>query len=160
MFRGGKMNLKGEKVLLRAIEKDDLEFLRSMINDEELERSVVGWSFPTSKYAQEKWYENQIADKNSIRLIAEVDGERIGLASIQDIDWKNRNAMHGIKLFGSDVKRKGYGTDIVMTIMKYAFEELQLNRLYSTILEYNEASLALYRKCRMGARRSNKRISF
>ena len=31
--------------------------------------------------------------------------------------------------------------------MKYAFEELQLNKLYSTILEYNKASLSLYKKC-------------
>ena len=31
--------------------------------------------------------------------------------------------------------------------MKYAFEELQLNRLYSTILDYNVASRNLYKKC-------------
>ena len=31
--------------------------------------------------------------------------------------------------------------------MKYAFEELQLNRLYGSILENNKASMALYKKC-------------
>ena len=31
--------------------------------------------------------------------------------------------------------------------MKYAFEELQLNKLYSVILENNIASLNLYKKC-------------
>ena len=34
-----------------------------------------------------------------------------------------------------------------MTIMKYCFEELQLNKLYSTILEDNTASRKLYEKC-------------
>lgn len=141
------MNLKGEKVLLRAIEKEDMEFLREMINDEEMEKNVVGWSFPVSKYEQEKWFESQMLNKNNLRFIIELEGKRIGLATITNIDWKNRKACHGIKLYGEDIKRKGLGTDAVVTIMKYAFEELQINKLYSTILEYNEASLRLFEKC-------------
>lgn len=42
------MILKGEKVILRAIEREDQEFLKEMINDPELEKLVVGWSFPVS----------------------------------------------------------------------------------------------------------------
>lgn len=141
------MNLKGEKVLLRAVEKEDLEFLRKMINDPEMERAVVGWSFPISKIEQEKWFEDQIQNKNNIRYIIEVDKKSIGLATITNIDWKNRKACHGVKLFSNEVKGKGYGMDTVNTIMKYAFEELQLNKLYSTILEYNIPSLNLYKKC-------------
>ena len=141
------MNLKGEKVFLRAIEKEDMEFLREMINNPELERNVVGWSFPISKYEQERWFESQIQNKNNIRYIIEVDRERIGVVTITNIDWKNRKACHGIKLCNDKVKGKGYGTDAVMTIMKYAFEELQLNKLYSTILDYNIPSMNLYKKC-------------
>ena len=50
-------------------------------------------------------------------------------------------------MFGDNIKGKGYGTDIVKTVMKYEFEELQLNRLYGWILEYNKASMGLYKKC-------------
>ena len=141
------MNLKGKKVYLRAVEKEDMDFLREMINDPEMEKNVVGWSFPVSKYEQEKWYEIQSLNKNDIRYIIEINGNRIGLITITNIDWKNRKACHGIKIFNDEVKKKGYGTDAVMTIMKYAFEELQLNKLYSTILEYNIPSLNLYKKC-------------
>ncbi len=141
------MNIKGKKVFLRALEIEDMEFLRAMINDGEMEHNVIGWSFPVSKYEQQKWYENTIQNKNNIRFIIEAEGKSIGLATLTNIDWKNRKASHGIKLFSDDIKCKGYGTDTVMTIMKYAFEELQLNRLYSTILEFNEASRKLYKKC-------------
>lgn len=141
------MNLKGKKVYLRAVEKEDMDFLREMINDPEMEKNVVGWSFPVSKYEQEKWFEIQSLNKNDIRYIIEINGNRIGLITITNIDWKNRKACHGIKIFNDEVKKKGYGTDAVMTIMKYAFEELQLNKLYSTILEYNIPSLNLYKKC-------------
>ena len=42
------------------------------------------------------------------------------------------------------IPSKRNGTDTVMAIMKYAFEELQLNRLDGTIIEYNEPSRRLY----------------
>ena len=141
------MNIKGKKVFLRALEIEDMEFLRAMINDGEMEHNVIGWSFPVSKYEQQKWYENTIQNKNNIRFIIEAEGKSIGLATLTNIDWKNRKASHGIKLFSDDIKGKGYGTDAVRTIMKYAFEELQLNRLYGSILEYNTASRRLYEKC-------------
>lgn len=141
------MNLTGNIVTLRAIEIDDMDFLKEMLNDEELERNVVGWAFPISSYEQENWYKNNISNKSNIRYIVEADQKRIGLATLTDIDWKNRKAMHGIKLCNEDFRGKGYGTDIVKTIMKYAFEELQLNRLYGSILDYNIASQKLYKKC-------------
>ena len=37
-----------------------MDFLRNMINDENMEHNVIGWSFPISKYEQEKWFESQI----------------------------------------------------------------------------------------------------
>lgn len=141
------MNLKGNKVLLRAMELEDMDFLRNMINDEKMEHNVIGWSFPISKYEQERWFESQIQNKNNIRFIIEAEGQTIGLATLTNIDWKNRKACHGIKLFSDVIKGKGYGTDTVIAIMKYAFEELQLNKIYSTILEENEISRKLYKKC-------------
>ncbi len=47
-----------------------------------------------------------------------------------------------------DIRGKGYGKDTIMTMMRYAFEELGLERLDGSMIEYNEASLAVYiRKC-------------
>lgn len=141
------MNLKGEKVFLRAVEKEDMDFLRMMINDEKMEMQVVGWSFPISKYEQEKWFDSQINNTNNIRYIIELEGNPIGLETLTSIDWKNRKACHGIKLYDKKMRGKGYGTDTLKTIMKYAFEELQLNKIYSTILEHNKASIKLHKKC-------------
>lgn len=140
------MNLHGEKVLLRAVEIEDMDFLRNMLNNKDIEHDVIGWSFPVSKYEQQLWYESQIKNKKNIRYIIEVEKESIGMATLTDIDWKNRKARQGIKLL-SGSRGKGYGTDSIKTVMKYAFEELQLNRLYASILEYNIASRKLFEKC-------------
>lgn len=140
------MNLKGKKVLLRAIEEKDLEILRKMINDQDFEYKVVGYSFPVSTLQQKRWYENTINDKRNLKLVIEYDEKTIGLATLDNIDWKNRSAFHGMKLI-NEAQGKGIGKDVVMTICSYAFNELQLNRLEGGMLETNIPSLKLYEKC-------------
>lgn len=142
------MNIKGKKVTLRAIEKEDLELMREMLNDPEMENLVVGWAFPVSKYQQERWYENNINNSTNLRFIVETENDgAVGLATLTDIDWKNRKAHHGMKLASKKSRAKGIGTDTVMAIMKYAFEELQLNRLDGSWFEENIPSKTMYMKC-------------
>jgi RimJ/RimL family protein N-acetyltransferase len=143
------MNIKGKSVTLRAIEKEDLELMRDMLNDAEMESLVVGWAFPISQHQQTKWFENNINNNSNLRFIIETEEDgAVGLATLTDIDWKNRKASHGIKLAQKQFRTKGIGTDSVMAIMRYAFNELQLNRLEGSILLYNEGSKKLYcNKC-------------
>jgi RimJ/RimL family protein N-acetyltransferase len=47
-----------------------------------------------------------------------------------------------------DIRGKGYGVDTIMAIMRYAFEELHLERLDGSMIEYNQVSLNIYlKKC-------------
>lgn len=139
------MNIKGKIVTLRAMEETDQEMLREMVNDPEIEKMVGGYSFPVSKEQQSNWFHSNMNTQNNIRLIIETkeDGP-IGFANIVNIDWKNRSAFHGIKIANKRFRAKGIGTDTVMAIMRYAFEELQLNRLDGSIIQHNEASKKLY----------------
>jgi len=142
------MNIKGHFVTLRAMEKKDCELVREMFNDPEMESLVVGWAFPISQYAQEKWLENHYGDTSSFRFVIETEADgAVGIATLTDIDWKNRRATHGIKLAKSEKRSKGIGTDTVMAIMRYAFDELQLNRLDGSWFPTNIASKTMYMKC-------------
>lgn len=143
------MEIYGKNIKLRAMEPDDMEMLRELINDPEIEKMIGGWSFPVSKSAQAKWYENAVFDKNNLRLVIESleTGEALGMVNLVDIDWKNRSAFHGIRLGNNAPRRKGIGTDAVMALMNYAFDEMQLVRVDTSWVEYNEPSLKLYKKC-------------
>lgn len=142
------MNITGKVVTLRAIEKTDLEIMRAMLNDPEIEQMVVGWSFPVSRYQQELWFERNVNDEKNQRYIISISEDPcLGLATLTSIDWKNRRATHGIKLAKKENRAKGIGTDAVMAIMRYAFDELQLNRLDGSWLEDNVGSQKLYTKC-------------
>lgn len=142
------MNIAGKRVTLRAMEKADCEMSREMFNDPEIENLVVGWALPVSSYAQERWFEAHYGDSLNLRFVIETpeDGA-VGIITLTDIDWKNRRAVHGIKLAKKEHRSKGTGTDALMTIMRYAFDELGLNRLDSSWFEDNEPSKRMHTKC-------------
>lgn len=141
------MNIYGKKVVLRAMEPEDCELVRDMFNDPEIENLVVGWAFPLSKYGQQKWYEKHFADQDFRFIIETAEDGAVGVATLLDIDWKNRMAEHGIKLANKERRGKGIGTDAVMAIMRYAFDELGLNRLNGSWFPENVASKNMYMKC-------------
>lgn len=141
------MNIKGNKVVLRFIEPSDLEEIRNMTNDAEQEYMIGGWSFPAAKKHQEDWYQRILSDKNNIRFAIEFEGSFVGLVTLTDIDWKNRRAKSGIRLTLSAPKKQGIATDALMAMLGYAFEELDLRRIYATIIEHNMISRKLHAKC-------------
>ena len=131
------------------MEEDDMQCYYEMINDFQIYSKVVGFSFPVSKLEQLEWYRNAIHDKNNKRftIVLKETNLPIGMATVSSIDWQNRSATHGIKLHPSCPKGKGIGTDAVLTLMKYAFNELNLNRLDGSWMEDNVPSEKLYLKC-------------
>ena len=143
------MNIQGKKILLRAIEESDLALLHKWANDPGIWPLLASWHFPTSMKDQRKWFESLSVSSPHQRFAIEApDVGLIGTANLVDINWKDRNAFHGMLLGDVDIRGKGYGKDTIMTVMRYAFEELGLERLDGSMIEYNEASLYVYiKKC-------------
>lgn len=143
------MNIQGEKVTLRAINRNDLPLLHKWSNDPEINYMLGGWHFPSGEVDQEKWFNGLSLTSNNQRFAVETDDfGLIGMANLVEINWKDRNAFTGMLLGEKTTRGKGFGVDTVRTINKYAFEELGLMRLNTTIISYNEPSLVVYtQKC-------------
>lgn len=139
------MNIHGKQVCLRAIEKTDLPTLQKWANDPEIQGMLGGWHFPTNDQDQERWFSSLSCTSNDQRFAIVVpDIGLIGTANLVSIDWKNRNAFHGIMLGEKNIRGKGYGVDTLMALMRYAFDELGLERLDTDIIEFNASSLKLH----------------
>ena len=143
------MDIRGRTVTLRALEPSDMETLRGFHNDPDIARLVMGWSFPISSVDQQRWYERASVDPLNKRFAIDTpDHGFIGISTLTNIDLKYRSAFHGIMIGAKDIQGRGYGTDAVMATMRYAFEELGLERLDGEIVEFNEPSRRLYvEKC-------------
>lgn len=139
----------GTKIFLRPMESEDMEYYKEIFNSESISQMVVGWGFPISLSEQNTWFEKAKSDNRNRRFtIVDIDTNTVlGMISISSIDWQNRKATIGIKLRESCPKRKGYATDALTTLTKYAFYEMNLHRLEASWITYNEASKNLYKKC-------------
>jgi RimJ/RimL family protein N-acetyltransferase len=141
------MNIHGRQVILRAIESDDVVRLHRWSNDPEVQAGLGGWHYPLSMDALSSWISSFRHDGIDQRFIIEArETGPVGLVSLTSINWKDRNAFHGV-LIGERVhRRQGHALDAVAAIMRFAFAELGLQRLDTTIVEFNAASLALHKE--------------
>lgn len=139
------MILTDELVILRAIEDTDAEKLMEMINDPEIENSVVGYSFPVSLTNQRKWISELKNDKTIRYAIDYKTTGFAGIISLSNLDFKNRSGNINIKLLKS-ARGQGIAEHSVKLLISYCFDELNLNCLYAGVLEKNEASKRLWLK--------------
>lgn len=142
------MNIRGKRILLRAIEPDDLERLHGWSNDPDLAPGLGDIHFPSSTYAQVQWYERTQKTEQTVRLsIIDAEGSHIGMTGFWGINWRDRRAEHATLIGDPSARGKGYGKEAIATCARYAFEEMDLFRLDATIVKANEASLKVYTGC-------------
>lgn len=87
-------------------------------------------------------------DKNLYHFMirAKEDDRLIGKAAIQWVEWTNGNAWVHLGIGSAEDQRKGYGSQALSMLVRFAFAELNLFRLSARIPEYNQAALALFSK--------------
>jgi RimJ/RimL family protein N-acetyltransferase len=141
--------MSGRLVSLRPVEDGDLDFLMALANNSQIRGMVVGWDWPVMASEQQNWLSGIAKDPKGVRL-AVVDKQAsspIGLTGLWDVDWHNGSAMTAIKLMPG-TSPKGAGSDAIMLINAWAFYEVGLRRLHSTILDFNGPSMGAYvRRC-------------
>lgn len=139
------MELKFGNTKLRAIEKKDCELLKFMMNSAGVEKKILGWNLPVSTERQEKWIEQYENTDSIIRWMIELSNNTtLGMITLREIDWKNREATMEIKTNPYETQRMDGDTkNASYAVIKYAFEELGLHRISSSVLKCNKFSRKL-----------------
>ena len=70
----------------------------------------------------------------------------LGFVSLFGIDWNHGNSWVGIGLGERECWGKGYGTDAMQVVLRYAFTELNLHRVTLGVFEYNPRAIRSYEK--------------
>jgi RimJ/RimL family protein N-acetyltransferase len=139
--------LTGNKMYLRILEETDLEKTLGWINDPDL-MVLMGVRGPKTLMMQKRWFEelNKNSDKIIFAICIKESDEHIGNVSLYSIDLIHRNAGLSIFIFDKKFHHKGYGTEALILLLEYAFNYLNLHRVYcKTSSEYKEA-MNIYRK--------------
>ena len=141
--------LEGTLVRLRPLEATDLERVYTWINDRDVTRFVAA-RYPLSHADEERWPKERPANgfANGVQLAIETkDGVHIGNLDLHPEFAEDRKAGLGIMLGEKDYWAKGYGTDAIVTLLRFGFHEMNLNRVWLHVFEFNPRALACYQKC-------------
>jgi len=142
--------LQGELVRLTVEEPETLAPLESKWSADSEYSRLLDWD-PARRFSvknSQKWIEKQYEkEENYFFTIRTQDGDRIiGGVGLDGIRWTHRDCFVGIGLGDRASWGKGYGTDAMRIILRYAFTELNLHRVTLDVFEYNQRGVRSYEK--------------
>ncbi len=140
----------GERIRLRAIEKEDLPLFVGWLNDPEV-RHGLSLYLPLSHAEEELWFEGLLKRAPEERaLMIEIDDQGawlpVGNIGLFGIDWRVRSAEVGIVIGDKSHWNQGYGTETMRLALKHGFETLNLNRIFLRVYEENPRAIHAYEK--------------
>lgn len=140
---------EGKKVRLRAYTKEDLPLTLDYLNEPDVAKGLrAGFLFPLKKEDQDKWYEslNPLSkDTYSFAIESKTDKIYLGGCGIKDINIKDHIAAIGIFL-GKQHWGKGYGSDTLRILVKFCFEEINVNKVKLNVFSFNKKAIQCYEK--------------
>lgn len=127
--------LKGKKILLKVLSKDDV--LNSnwygWFNDEELCKTLQKHYYPNSVEMQLEFWERSILNSQTkIQLgICKIgDTKILGIISLNNIDMINRRAEMSVLIGEEEGRAVGLFIEACQLLFSHAFYSLNLNRIY------------------------------
>ena len=141
---------KGEKVLLRALEREDLELMCRFNNDLDVELGGGGDPpIPQSLARLQAEYDEgaRKGGRDGAGFAIEVEGKLIGSCGLHNFQETSRNCEIGIGIGDKECWGKGYGRDAVRLLLDYAFRYRNMHRVFLNTMNSNERALRCYRAC-------------
>lgn len=94
------------------------------------------------KYEEaEKDASRQSQNRFSFAVRLRADDRLIGVVRLDRIEWNNGAGWLALGIGAAEDRGRGYGTEALRLILRYAFDELNLHRLSASTFEYNTGAV-------------------
>lgn len=140
----------GERIRLRAVEREDIKFFHVWLNDPEVTRGLALY-LPLSMADEEGWF-NALAQRDpnekpfSIEIKKGKSWKLIGNCGFHAIESQNRCGEIGIAIGDKTEWNKGYGAEAMTLLQRHGFETLNLNRVFLRVYADNVRAVRSYEK--------------
>ena len=142
--------LKGEKVVLRAIQREDLEMLCVFNNDLDVELAGGGDPpMPQSLVRLQAEFDEKAGKggRDGASFAIEADGNLIGQCALFHFEETGHTCELGIGIGNKEYWGQGYGRDAVQVLLDWAFRYRNLHKVWLTTMGSNERALRCYSAC-------------
>lgn len=141
------MASKTGPIRLRPLELGDLDALVLWRNDPYIREHLVGYRMPVTRSMEQEWLARamQAGDREAHFAIETAPGKLIGVASLRAIDWVVRQARFGMMIGDAASRGRGYGRRVLDQILEFAFREINLERVYLEVADFNTPGVRLYK---------------
>ncbi|ASI98756.1 GNAT family N-acetyltransferase [Thermococcus celer] len=140
--------LKGNLVSLGLLLREDLRYIWVWYNDRDVRKYL---SYPEEVFFYEdelEWYEALRKEKKHEKVFTIVENSSrsvVGLIGLHRIDYHNGRAELGYFL-AREYWGHGYASEAVRLALDYAFEWLNLRKVYAHVFETNAPSIRVLEK--------------
>lgn len=144
-FRRVRSPFEGRLVRLRAVEESDLERINELVWDPEVSRHLaIAWPEPLAG-TRAFWERARAHPDTPTFAIETLAGVLVGLCGIDHVDARSRSGGLGIWI-GEPYWNQGFGTDAVRTLCRFAFDEMNLQRIALSVYATNPRGRRAYEK--------------
>jgi RimJ/RimL family protein N-acetyltransferase len=140
--------IKGERITLRAIEREDLDRYVAWFNEPEVLHHLALY-LPINHDDEVEWYEAQRNDATTqnFAIVLKQEYRHIGSIGLMRINHREQNAELGIAIGDKTQWGQGYGQEAIELLLKYSFEEMNLHRIFLLVNATNTRGIRCYEKC-------------
>ena len=136
-------------ITLREISQDDIPTINRWRRDPVVSDGVGAPHRYIGVDVDLKWYEEYLSRRGSeVRCavcIAET-GQLVGMVSLTRIDYVHRNAEYNAMVGERASQNRGIGTEATRAMVRHGFFDLNLHRIYVSILRENVSSIRMCEK--------------
>lgn len=139
----------GNNIFLRILSPEDVDerYLRWMRDDTVVQYLESRWRSYSQEELKEYVRASNISERDALLGIFLMETkEHIGNIKIGSINQIHRFADVGLLIGEKSARGKGYGTEAIVLACRYAFDELNLNKIVAGIYAVAEGSYRAFKK--------------
>jgi RimJ/RimL family protein N-acetyltransferase len=141
--------IKGKKVGLRAVEREDLVLLRDWRNIEEFRRNFREIR-ELNLLNQSNWFERVSVNPNDFMfmIVRLEDNMPLGACGLLYTNWIIRSSDFSFYIGHEEayIDKKGYAEEAADLLINYGFSNLNLNKIWMELYEFDSRKLSFFKE--------------
>ncbi len=139
--------MKHNNVMLRPMTEQDTDNVIKWRNSPSVMENFI-FRTPLDREAHLNWYNNRVLTGDVAQfIIVDTDTDTdVGSVYLRDIDKQHKKCEFGIFIGEESCRGKGIGSSAAKLILDYAFQELELNRVFLRVFAQNPRAIKSYEK--------------